>query len=83
MCDPVVLEELEKEMLSSHILSNLKQTHTHTHTHTQGVDNSRRLTGHHETAHIDQFFWGVAHRGASIRIPRGVAQGIYAIMCTL
>ena len=42
---------------------------------TQGVDNSRRLTGLHETAHIDQFFWGVAHRGASIRIPRGVAQG--------
>ena len=41
----------------------------------QGVDNSRRLTGLHETAHIDQFFWGVAHRGASIRIPRGVAQG--------
>ncbi|CAI8028781.1 Glutamine synthetase [Geodia barretti] len=40
-----------------------------------GVDNSRRLTGLHETAHIDQFFWGVAHRGASIRIPRGVAQG--------
>ncbi|CAI8018859.1 Glutamine synthetase 1, mitochondrial [Geodia barretti] len=39
-----------------------------------GVDNSRRLTGLHETAHIDQFFWGVAHRGASIRIPRGVAQ---------
>ena len=42
---------------------------------TQGVDNSRRLIGLHETAHIDQFFWGVAHRGASIRIPRGVAQG--------
>ena len=42
---------------------------------TKGVDNSRRLTGLHETAHIDQFFWGVAHRGASIRIPRGVAQG--------
>ena len=41
----------------------------------QGVDNSRRLTGLHETAHIDQFFWGVAHRGASIRVTRGVAQG--------
>ena len=39
------------------------------------MDNSRRLTGLHETAHIDEFFWGVAHRGASIRIPRGVAEG--------
>lgn len=41
----------------------------------QGVDNKRRLTGLHETAPIDQFFWGVAHRGASVRIPRGVSQG--------
>ena len=30
---------------------------------------SERLTGLHETCHIDEFKHGVAHRGASIRIP--------------
>ena len=37
-----------------------------------GEDNMRRLTGHHETATIYEFSSGVAHRGASIRIPRQV-----------
>lgn len=32
-----------------------------------------RLTGHHETCRIDQFRSGIADRGASIRIPRGVS----------
>jgi glutamine synthetase len=35
-----------------------------------GVGNDRRLTGAHETAPIDKFSYGVAHRGASVRIPR-------------
>ena len=35
-----------------------------------GVGNERRLTGAHETAPIDKFSYGVAHRGASVRIPR-------------
>lgn len=35
-----------------------------------GEDNEKRLTGRHETGAIDQFTWGVATRGASIRIPR-------------
>ena len=35
-----------------------------------GEDNKRRLTGLHETAHIDDFSSGVAHRGASVRITR-------------
>jgi len=39
---------------------------------TGGADNRRRLTGQHETASIDEFSYGVAHRGASIRIPRQV-----------
>lgn len=38
-----------------------------------GKDNERRLTGRHETSSIHSFSAGVAHRGASIRIPRGVA----------
>jgi glutamine synthetase len=39
-----------------------------------GLDNKRRLTGHHETASIDQFSAGIANRGCSIRIPRSVGQ---------
>ena len=35
-----------------------------------GLGNERRLTGLHETAAIDKFSYGVANRGASIRIPR-------------
>lgn len=39
-----------------------------------GEDNRRRLTGHHETSSINDFSAGVANRGASIRIPRQVAE---------
>lgn len=35
-----------------------------------GRDNHLRLTGLHETADIHTFSYGVANRGASIRIPR-------------
>jgi glutamine synthetase len=35
-----------------------------------GEGNDRRMTGLHETASIDKFSYGVADRGASIRIPR-------------
>ncbi|MFH4980230.1 hypothetical protein AB6A40_006939 [Gnathostoma spinigerum] len=38
-----------------------------------GKDNLRRLTGRHETSRADQFSWGVANRGCSVRIPRQVA----------
>jgi glutamine synthetase len=34
-----------------------------------GPDNHMRLTGHHETQSIDKFNYGVANRGASIRVP--------------
>ena len=34
-----------------------------------GPDNHLRLTGLHETQAIDKFSWGVADRGASIRVP--------------
>jgi glutamine synthetase len=41
-----------------------------------GPDNHLRLTGLHETAAIDEFTYGVAHRGASVRIPHSfVANG--------
>ncbi|GMQ11602.1 hypothetical protein CsSME_00054173 [Camellia sinensis var. sinensis] len=35
-----------------------------------GEGNERRLTGKHETADINTFLWGVANRGASIRVGR-------------
>lgn len=38
-----------------------------------GKDNERRLVGRLETSSIDSFSWGVADRGVSVRIPRGVA----------
>ncbi len=34
-----------------------------------GADNDQRLTGLHETQSIDKFNYGIADRGASIRIP--------------
>merc|ERR1712154_121857 len=39
------------------------------HVEVYGQDNDQRLTGHHETASIDKFSYGVADRGASVRIP--------------
>ena len=35
-----------------------------------GSGNERRLTGHHETSSMTKFSYGVANRGASVRIPR-------------
>ncbi|XP_051192805.1 glutamine synthetase cytosolic isozyme 1-1 [Lolium perenne] len=39
-----------------------------------GEGNERRLTGKHETADIHTFSWGVANRGASIRVGRETEQ---------
>ncbi len=38
-----------------------------------GPDNHLRLTGLHETQAIDKFSWGIADRGASIRVPHSFA----------
>ena len=40
------------------------------HMEVYGKGNKQRLTGKHETAKYDTFKYGVADRGASIRIPR-------------
>jgi glutamine synthetase len=43
-----------------------------------GPDNHMRLTGLHETQAIDKFNYGVANRGASIRVPHSfVADDAY------
>ncbi|MCL7026051.1 hypothetical protein MKW94_021172, partial [Papaver nudicaule] len=48
-----------------------KLSHKHKeHIAAYGEGNERRLTGKHETADINTFKWGVANRGASIRVGR-------------
>jgi len=42
-----------------------------------GPDNHLRLTGLHETQSIDKFNWGVADRGASVRVPHSFIKNDY------
>jgi glutamine synthetase len=42
-----------------------------------GPDNHLRLTGLHETQSIDKFNYGVANRGASIRVPHSFVDNNY------
>jgi glutamine synthetase len=42
-----------------------------------GPDNDKRLTGKHETAPWNKFSWGVADRGASIRVPHSFVNNDY------
>ena len=42
-----------------------------------GPHNEMRLTGKHETASIHEFSWGVADRGASIRVPHSFVKNDY------
>jgi len=50
------------------VLNQLKETH-HKHISVYGENNNKRLTGDHETQCIDKFSYGIADRGASVRIP--------------
>lgn len=42
-----------------------------------GPDNHLRLTGLHETQSIDKFNYGIANRGASVRVPHGFVNNGY------
>ena len=42
-----------------------------------GPDNHLRLTGKHETAPWNKFSWGVADRGASVRVPHSFVKNDY------
>ena len=55
------------------VLGSLNRRHDH-HISNYGEDNDQRLTGKHETQHLDYFSSGVADRGASIRIPSDTAK---------
>jgi glutamine synthetase len=49
--------------------------HCEEHIAVYGPDNHMRLTGLHETQSIDKFSYGVADRGASIRVPHSFVKG--------
>ena len=55
------------------LLNRMRETH-YSHIANYGDDNEKRLTGLHETQHIDTFSWGIADRGASVRIPSEVVR---------
>lgn len=71
MRKPGGLEAIEKAIEK---LSKKHMEHIRCYDPNSGADNSRRLTGRHETSSINDFSAGVANRGASIRIPRQVAE---------
>ena len=62
------MRELGREEIFTEICLRLEETHDQ-HIDAYGSDNDKRLTGLHETQHIDTFNYGVSDRGASIRIP--------------
>lgn len=54
-------------------LSKRHDRHIRAYDPKEGKDNERRLVGRLETSSIDKFSWGIANRGVSVRVPRGVA----------
>lgn len=62
------------------LLAKRKFYHVYNYDLDGGKTNSQRLTGAHETSKIDEFSYGVADRGASIRIPRPVADDGYGYL---
>lgn len=56
-----------------HKLSKHQERHIRAYDPKEGKDNERRLIGRLETSSITEFSWGIANRGCSVRIPRGVA----------
>lgn len=68
-------KEMREEGGMKHIEAAIAKLGTRHNEHiaVYGADNDKRLTGRHETGAIDQFTYGVANRGSSIRIPRDCA----------
>ncbi len=53
------------------------ETNCEEHIAAYGPDNHLRLTGLHETQSIDMFSWGIADRGASVRVPHSFVENDY------
>jgi len=62
--DPAYITDVLDALLNSH----------EEHIEAYGIGNEDRLTGRHETQHIDTFSYGISDRGASIRIPPRTAK---------
>ena len=60
-------------------IERLEQNHD-SHISHYGHKLHERLTGWHETCDINTFKWGVAHRGASVRVPQLVATKGYGYL---
>ena len=67
------MRESSDQYYITDVLVALKNKHEE-HIEEYGVGNEDRLTGAHETQHIDTFSYGNSDRGASIRIPPRTAQ---------
>ena len=67
------MRDVGGEDIFNNIFSTLEKYHRE-HIDVYGSDNHQRLTGLHETQHIDKFTFGVSDRGASIRIPIGTVR---------
>ena len=53
------------------------EAHCEEHIAVYGPDNHLRLTGLHETQSIDKFSYGIADRGASVRVPHAFVKDDY------
>ena len=62
------MREFGRKEIFTDVCLRLEETHNK-HILEYGSDNDKRLTGLHETQHIDTFSYGISDRGASIRIP--------------
>ncbi|GIV35073.1 MAG: glutamine synthetase [Chitinophagales bacterium] len=62
------LREVGGEQLVKDLMKEFEKYHKE-HIAVYGSSNDLRLTGLHETQHIEKFSYGVSDRGASIRIP--------------
>lgn len=66
------MREIGGKDLFDRIFSTFEKNHKK-HIANYGSSNEMRLTGKHETQSIDTFSWGIADRGASIRVPLSTA----------
>jgi len=64
---PMRTEKTAFEKIIKPMMAKLEAKHAE-HIAAYGEGNDKRLTGHHETASIDKFSWGVANRGCSVRV---------------
>jgi glutamine synthetase len=70
--DKQMREEGGKELFET--ICYTLDLHHEEHINVYGEGNDERLTGKHETQHINTFSYGVSDRGASIRIPVSVIE---------